>query len=90
MWPVVEYDLLHNVTDISFRPENGAPLVTSFLNVLGYWPQMFFLSSFLVVSTLQGIIPLSKLVDSMSVFCGCYLTSFSLLQVCLQAGTELA
>lgn len=68
VWPVVEYDLLRNSAGSFLQStEDRAPVVASFLNVLGRWPQMFFLSSFLVVSTLQGVIPPSKLVDSMSV-----------------------
>lgn len=81
MWLAVEYDLPCNLTALPLCADiflqstgDSAPLVTSFLNVLEHWPQMFFLSSFLAVSILQGIIPPSKLVDSMNVFCGCYLS----------------
>lgn len=81
VWLSVEYDLPHSLTAFSLSADvflqstgDSAPLVTSFLNILGHWPEMFFLSCFLAVSVLQGIIPPSKLVDSMSMFCGCYLS----------------
>lgn len=79
VWLAVEWDLPHNLTALSCSAdvflqstEDSAPLVPSLLNILGHWPQMSFFSSFLAVSILQGIIPPSKLVDFVSVFCRCY------------------